>query len=400
MVDSSATSSYNNGTFQNHVEPQRHYTISGPITSGQSNGSANVVTTVPSSPSKSSSSANSSPKMGKRSLSTSTSSPRPRRHAPPPPSGTAANVAGTSVSRRNKVKALKDNRYSLQVDPRDLHDHHHHHNQSNFGSLPRRSGPIPPIRHESIQEPSVGTLNGTSSSKPPLHPSVSLGSGASLQEARLAGYSSFVSPQQTGGSSSLQPALAQTRRYSSDATSGTAQLATPPEMRRLSAGEMAAASNYSSSSPQLQKSQQQQQQSSEMRYQHAHSTSSTGSHGSVNNTTNSPRSHSNRSSASPGSPRKDRSRSGSKERDFFHDQAVGPPPVVKLDLPTSFSSSDGMELVEAVRKKTGVSHRKSIIAINEVLEFLKGRVPMCGEMVDGLLSAVQETQQVYKAIKV
>ena len=69
---------------------------------------------------------------------------------------------------------------------------------------------------------------------------------------------------------------------------------------------------------------------------------------------------------------------------------------MKLDLPTSFSNSDGMELVEAVRKKTGVSHRKSVIAINEVLEFLKNHVPMCGEMVDALLAAVQEsTQQVY-----
>lgn len=66
---------------------------------------------------------------------------------------------------------------------------------------------------------------------------------------------------------------------------------------------------------------------------------------------------------------------------------------MKLDLPTSFSNSDGMELVEAVRKKTGVSHRKSMIAINEVLEFLKNRVPMCGEMVDALLAAVQESAQ-------
>ena len=45
-------------------------------------------------------------------------------------------------------------------------------------------------------------------------------------------------------------------------------------------------------------------------------------------------------------------------------------------------------------ERTGVSHRKSLVAINEVLEFLKGRVPACGEMVDALLSAVQLTQQV------
>ena len=341
-----------------------------------------------SSPTKSSS-AKSSPKGGRRALSTSTTSPRPRRHAPPPPSGIApANVGGASLARKNKSKAPKDNRYSLQVDPRDFHDRH----QPNFGSLPRRSGPSPPTRRESIPEPS-----SSNSSKPPLHPSVSLGSSVgSLQDARLAGYSSFVSPQQSS-SSSLQPVSATpARRYSSD---GPGHVTTPPDMRRSSTEEVANGGNSLNSSLQ----QQQMQQNSDMRYQRAYSSSSTGSHGSVNAAlaSNSQLSNSQRSSSSPSSPRKNRSRSGSKEREVCkYDQsgggvsAVGPPPVVKLDLPTCFSQSDSLELVEAVRKRTGVSHRKSVIAINEVLEFLKNRVPLCGEMVDGLLSAVQQTQQV------
>ena len=409
MVGSSSAPSHDVNV-QNHIEPQRHHTISGPISGrsstsdGRSNGSHNPVAQTSSSPTKSSS-AHSSPKMGKRALSTSTSSPRPRRHAPPPPSGAAmgnGTVGGAHLSRKNKVKSLKDNRYSLQVDPRDFHDHH----QPSFGSLTRHSGPAPPTRKESMPESSTATSSATSSGKPPLYPSVSLGSASSLQEAKLAGYSSFVNPHQTG-SSSLQPTSAPVRRYSSDASPSTAGMGTSqlmpiqPELRRSSMGEMAAAANNngvgssSSSTNQVQH----QQPASESRYQRTQSTSSSGSLNSGNvPASNHPRSGSNRSSSSPGSPTKDRSRSTSKERDFHHQASnsgsLGPPPVMKLDLPTSFSQGDGMELVEAVRKKTGVSHRKSLIAINEVLEFVKNRVPMCGEMVDGLMAAVHESQQV------
>ena len=379
VVDSSSSPSHNS-SIQNHVEPQRHHTISGPTSgrssngNGWSNGSTNLVAQT-SSPTKSSSSANSSPKMGKRTLSTSASNSRPRRHAPPPPAGGAVGdgaVGGAHLSRKNKTKALKDNRYSLQVDPRDFHD-------ASFRSLPRRTsaGPPPPVRVQSMSENPLGSSSGT---KPPLHPSVSLGSANSLQDAKLAGYSSFVNPHQTG-SSTLQPVSAPVRRYSSDATpsSGTLQITpTSPEVRRSSMGEVAAAA---------------QQPTSDVRYQHTQSTGSLGS-GNVA-ITNRPQSGSSRNStsSSPSSPVKNRSRSTSKEGNFDH---LGPSPIMKLDLPTSFSNSDGMELVEAVRKKTGVSHRKSMIAINEVLEFLKNRVPMCGEMVDALLAAVQEsTEQVH-----
>ena len=356
MVSSSSSPSHNTSV-QNHVEPQRHHTISRPTTTSgwssnsdrRSNGSTNL-TAQTSSPTKSSSpsSANSSPKMGKRSLSTSTSSSRPRRHAPLPPSGATAvgngAVGGAHLSRKNKSKSPKDNRYSLQVDPRDFHD-------NSFRSLPRRKspGPVPPTRNQSIPQNPMGSSTGT---KPPLHPSASLGSASSLQDARLAGYSSFVNPHQTG-SSTLQPVSAPVRRYSSDAatpSTGTLQL-TPAssEARRSSTGEVTAAA---------------QQPASDVQHQHAQSASS----GNIIAVSNHPRSGSNQSSisSSPSSPTKDRSRSASKERDFHH---LGPAPIVKLDLPTSFSNNDGMELVEVVRKKTGVSHRKSVIAINEVLEF-------------------------------
>ena len=366
------TSSTNSLTaVPNHTpDQQRHHTISGSSISGRSNGgtsNSNLSTQSSTSPIKSSS-ANSSPRLARRTQSTSTgsnsatASPRPRRHAPPPPTGVApANSA--SLSRKNKVKSMKDNRYSLQIEPSDLHEHQ---GRSTFGSLPRRhAAPAPPTRRESNPD---GATSSSSGSKPPLHPSVSVGGNtASLQEAKLAGYSSFVTPHQTG-SSTLQPASVPTRRYSSDATiSGAIAVSSSPEIRRSSTGETA------STTPQKQQK---------------------------TAVTNNPQSDSNRSSSSPGSPRKNRSRSTSKEREIAAAAAQATAAVVKIELPTNFSNSDGMELVEAVRKRTGVSHRKSLIAINEVLEFLKGRVSVCGEMVDALLSAVQQTQQVQKMYNV
>ena len=353
----------------NHTpNQQRHYTISGSSISGRSSGgnsSSNLSTQSSTSPIKSSS-ANSSPRLSRRTQSTSTgnsnatASPRPRRHAPPPPTGVAP-ANGASLSRKNKVKSMKDNRYSLQIEPSDLHEHQE---RSTFGSLPRRhAAPAPPTRRESNPD---GATSSSSGSKPPLHPSVSVGNTASLQEARLAGYSSFITPHQTG-SSTLQPASVPTRRYSSDAAISGAIVVSSPEIRHSLTGETVSATP-------------QKQQTAVV--------------------ANSPQSGSNRSSSSPGSPRKNRSRSTSKEREIAAAAAQASAAVVKIELPTNFSNSDGMELVEAVRKRTGVSHRKSLVAINEVLEFLKGRVPVCGEMVDALLLAVQQTQQVHKMYNV
>ena len=83
-----------------------------------------------------------------------------------------------------------------------------------------------------------------------------------------------------------------------------------------------------------------------------------------------------------------RSRSASRDsNDILLEQ-----PEPKIELLTSFAVGDGTELVEAVRKGTGVSYRKSLLAISGVMEFLKNKVPVCSEMVDALLSAVQQSQ--------
>ena len=42
--------------------------------------------------------------------------------------------------------------------------------------------------------------------------------------------------------------------------------------------------------------------------------------------------------------------------------------------------------------RTGMSYRKSLLAVGGVLEFLKTRVSVCTAMVDSLLSAVQQSQ--------
>ena len=394
MVGSSSSPSHlHTNSLTNHTpesQQQRHHTISGSSISGRSNGRSTSSTSnlstqaAPSTSPIKSSSANSSPRMARRTQSTSigsnssttTSSPRPRRHAPPPPMGVAP-ANGALLSRKNKAKSMKDNRYSLQIEPSDLREHHQGQSMTTFGSLPRRHGhaaPAPPTRRESNPD------GASSSSKPPLHPSVSLGGSAvSLQEAKQAGYSSFMtSPHQIGSSATLQPSSSvPTRRYSSDAAvTDAVAISSSPEIRRLSTGE-----KLSSTMPP------QKQQTAAI------------------DANSPPRASSSRSSNSPASPTKSRSRSTSKERDLATAQAIStatsaavPAPVIKIELPTNFSNSDGMELVEAVRKRTGVSHRKSLIAINEVLEFLKGRVPACGEMVDALVSAVQQTQQVKKKI--
>lgn len=88
------------------------------------------------------------------------------------------------------------------------------------------------------------------------------------------------------------------------------------------------------------------------------------------------------SGSSGGSPRYSRSRSSSKE-------IVLQP---KLELPKNFTKSDGAELVENIRKRTAISYRKTLLAVSGVLEFLKEKVPLCTDMVDGLMTAVQESQ--------
>lgn len=66
---------------------------------------------------------------------------------------------------------------------------------------------------------------------------------------------------------------------------------------------------------------------------------------------------------------------------------VATPP---LPLPISFSLSDGVELVETVRKAAGITHRKAQLAVGGVLQFIKAQVPMCEPMVDGLFEALQK----------
>ncbi len=89
------------------------------------------------------------------------------------------------------------------------------------------------------------------------------------------------------------------------------------------------------------------------------------------------------SGSSGGSPRFSRSRSSSKE------YMLQP---TKVELPKNFTKSDGAELVESIRKSTAVNYRKTLLAVNGVLQFLKEKVPLCADMVDGLMSAVHESQ--------
>ena len=42
--------------------------------------------------------------------------------------------------------------------------------------------------------------------------------------------------------------------------------------------------------------------------------------------------------------------------------------------------------------RTGMSYSKSLLAVGGVLEFLKNKVEACSEMVDSLLTAVQQSQ--------
>ena len=236
---------------------------------------------------------------------------------------------------RSEIRALKDNRYSLQPDSNALNDSDPAF-RNRFGSLPRRAAPAPPNRRESLS----GSKE-VSASKPPLHPSSSP-QKTSFKEADLNGSSTF-SP-----ASSVTSHMSLGRRYSADMPPGgtlPASLSGSPPRRTVSV-------------------------------------SAPGSKSMETVLTNRKRSGS--GSSVGGSPRYSRSRSSSNE------MVLRPQPI--LELPKSFSKSDGAELVENIRKKTAVSYRKTLTAISGVLEFLKEKVPACSEMVDGLMTAVSESQ--------
>ena len=97
------------------------------------------------------------------------------------------------------------------------------------------------------------------------------------------------------------------------------------------------------------------------------------------------------SSSSPGSPRKSLEALGGGDS--------SPGKEERVRLPTEFPASAGTELVEGVRTRTGMSYKKSLQAVSSVLEFLKSKVPVCSEMVDGLFIAVQHSQVQY-ALKI
>ena len=94
------------------------------------------------------------------------------------------------------------------------------------------------------------------------------------------------------------------------------------------------------------------------------------------------------SSSSPGSPRKSLEALGGGD-------GGSPGKEERVRLPTEFPASAGTELVEGVRTRTGMSYKKSLQAVSSVLEFLKSKVPVCSEMVDGLFIAVQHSQVQY-----
>ena len=76
-----------------------------------------------------------------------------------------------------------------------------------------------------------------------------------------------------------------------------------------------------------------------------------------------------------------------------HPQHVAASPAAMPALPTTyFSSRDASDLMEQVRKQSGVSHRKAQIAASVVLQFLKERVPQCEGLVDGMFAALEQAQ--------
>ena len=287
---------------------------------------------VPSSPIKTlaqpARSSSSSPKTGKKN--SSSGSPRAKRKAPPPPS----NPTKTCTNTETDQVAKRDK--SSQIN--NLKDNRYSLQVANTVNdseeFRNRFDSLP--RRSAPAPPnrrdSLSRDNPVSASKPPLHPSSPQKSG--FKEADLQSSSTF-SP-----SSSLTPPSS--RRHSDIHTGGTLSQATstssPPRSRSLSVSSRGSRTL----------------DSRKRTY----------------------------SSSSNSSPRYSRSRSSSKEN------VIQP----RIELPKSFSKTDGAELVENIRKRTAVSYRKTLLAVTGVLEFLKEKVPLCSEMVDGLMTAVQESQ--------
>lgn len=305
----------------------------------------------------------SSPKADKKlqALTPNSSPPRAKRQAPPPPADSSKkspqSKSSNSYSETNQVirrekwaeiNALKDNRYSLQVDPNNIDQY-----RPRFGSLPRRSAPAPPNRRDSI---SNSTSSGPSATgKPPLHPSVQ---GGGLKEANLTGVSTFSPSTSSPSKHIITNTSPQGRRYSTDVASTSPQKVSPGTHRRYSDDVSPPRRAYTLSGPR---------------------------------TSDSARGNRRRTeSNSSGSPRYSRSRSSSKENETLLFQSQTQPP--KIELPTTFTRTDGSELLESVRSRTGISYRKTLVAVSGVLEFLKNKVPVCAEMVDGLVTAAQESQ--------
>ncbi len=289
---------------------------------------------VPSSPIKTlaqpARSPSSSPKSVKKNAS-SGSPLRAKRQAPPPPSNptkTPTKSETDQVAKRDKSSQINNTKDNRYSLQVTNTVNDSEEFKHRFDSLPRRSAPAPPNRRDSLSRD-----NPVSASKPPVHPSSPQKSG--FKEADLQSSSTF-SP-----SPSLTPPSG--RRYSDNIHTGSplpqaASTSSPPRSRSLSV-------------------------------------SSRGSR------TLDSRRRTN-SGSSNGSPRYSRSRSSSKEN------VIQP----RIELPKSFPKTDGEELVENIRKRTAVSYRKTLLAVTGVLEFLKEKVPVCAEMVDGLMTAVQESQ--------
>ena len=311
----------------------------------------------------------SSPKADKKlqALTPNSSPPRPNRQAPPPPADAnkkspqskSYSESNQVIRRENRaeINALKDNRYSLQVDP-NITDQY----RPRFDSLPRRrSAPAPPNRRDSISNSTSSGPSGTG--KPPLHPSAQ---GSVVGGANVTGVSTFSpSTSQQSSPSKHSNTSPRGRRYSTDIVSNSPQNVSPGTRRRNS-------DDVSGSPP-----------------QRAYTLNTP-------RTSDSAQRNRRRTGSNSESPHVSRSRSSSKENESLLLQSQTQPP--KIELPTTFTRTDGSELVESVRSRTGISYRKTLVAVCGVLEFLKSKVPVCAEMVDGLVTAVQESQVSWQLI--
>lgn len=314
---------------------------------------------------------NDSPKGNRQATSVAPQS-SPTRSKGHPPVSSSEDPSGTSgVIRRDKgaeINSLRDNRYSLQVNPNSLSDPY----RPQFGSLPRRSAPAPPNKRDSVPKstatysperrdsnpklsPNKRNSLSNVSGKPPPHPSTqgvlpynSPQSSTSSQrgtgyprEANLAGITTF-SPSNSEQNFANSPS----RRYSTSTTRYSPQTLSPTALHQRRFSE-------DSSSPQLS--------------------------GAENS----------RGHRRTGDIMSSQSWSSSRETESL--QSAQPP-----QLPSTFAPTDGSELVEQVRSRASISYRKTLVAVEGVLDFLKDKVPACAEMVDGLLKTVRESQVSHK----